>query len=442
VPFEVVVFLKESPMKALKSSLARTFAVLLCVAFLCGAVHAANRSDSFSLSPMIGGYIFEGDQDLDNALTYSLGLGYNLTDSWSTEFVLNYFNADTESSSGSDVDGLVYRLDALYHFMPGNALVPYVAGGLGGITLDPDSGDSDTDFLVNYGVGLKYFFTEDLAVRGDVRHIHAFGDPENNFVYTAGLTYLMGGKDDQPPAPLPVVDSDGDGITDLQDRCPGTPPGTAVDAAGCPLDTDSDGVYDERDQCPDTPAGVAVSPLGCPLDSDRDGVYDYLDKCPDTAAGTVVDGDGCPLDNDSDGDGISDDRDECPDTPAGLTVDEKGCPISITLSIEFDVDKYDIKPRYHNELAKGAAFIQKYSDQKILIAGHTDSTGTEAYNEILSQRRAESVRNYLIQNFGLDGDKLFARGFGETAPIAVNDTIEGRQHNRRVELSCCAVIPQ
>lgn len=397
-------------MKALKSSLARTFAVLLCVAFLCGAVHAGNRSDSFSLSPMIGGYIFEGDQDLDNALTYSLGLGYNLTDSWSTEFVLNYFNADTESSSGSDVDGLVYRLDALYHFMPGNALVPYVAGGLGGITLDPDSGGSDTDFLVNYGVGLKYFFTEDLAVRGDVRHIHAFGDPENNFVYTAGLTYLMGGKDDQPPAPLPIVDSDGDGITDLQDRCPGTPPGTAVDAAGCPLDTDGDGVYDERDQCPDTPAGVAVNPLGCPLDSDRDGVYDYLDKCPDT--------------------------------PAGLTVDEKGCPISMTLSIEFDVDKDDIKPRYHNELAKGAAFIRKYSDQKILIAGHTDSTGTEAYNEILSQRRAESVRNYLIQNFGLDGEKLFARGFGETAPIATNDTIEGRQHNRRVELSCCAVIPQ
>lgn len=429
-------------MKALKSSLARTCAVLLCVAFLCSTVHAANRSDSFSLSPMIGGYIFEGDQDLDNALTYSLGLGYNLTDSWSTEFVLNYFNADAKSSSGSDVDGLVYRLDTLYHFMPGNTLVPYIAGGLGGITLDPDNGGSDTDFLVNYGVGLKYFFTEDLAVRGDVRHIHAFGDPENNFVYTAGLTYLMGGKDDQAPAPLPAVDSDGDGITDLQDHCPGTPPGTAVDAAGCPLDTDGDGVYDEHDQCPDTPAGVAVSPLGCPLDSDQDGVYDYLDKCPDTAAGTVVNGDGCPLDNDSDGDGVSNDRDECPDTPAGLTVDQKGCPISITLSIEFDVDKYDIKPRYHDELAKGAAFIRKYSDQKILIAGHTDSTASEAYNELLSQRRAESVRNYLVENFGLDAEKLFARGFGETAPIADNDTVVGRQRNRRVELSCCAVVPQ
>jgi OOP family OmpA-OmpF porin len=154
----------------------------------------------------------------------------------------------------------------------------------------------------------------------------------------------------------------------------------------------------------------------------------------------TVDDKGCPLD--SDGDGVYDDNDECPDTPTGLTVDDKGCPISITLSIEFDVDKFDIKPRYHEELAKGAAFIQKYSDQKILIAGHTDSTGNEAYNEALSQRRAASVRSYLVDNFKLDANKLFARGFGEKAPVASNDTADGRQRNRRVELSCCAVLPE
>jgi OOP family OmpA-OmpF porin len=397
-------------MKALKSALDRTFAVLFCIAFLCGTVHAANRSDSFSLSPMVGGYIFEGDQDLDDALTYSLGLGYNLTDTWSTEFVLNYFDADAGSSSGSDVDGLVYRLDTLYHFMPNSALVPYVAGGLGGMSLNPDHGKSDTSFLLDYGVGLKYFFTDDLALRGDVRHILAFGDPENNFTYTAGLTYLMGGKAKEAPEPLPLIDSDGDGVTDVHDLCAETPAGVVVDGAGCPLDSDGDGVYNELDQCPDTPAGVAVDTIGCPLDSDGDGVANYLD--------------------------------ECPDTPAGLTVDDQGCPISITLSIEFDVDKSDIKPGYHDELAKGAAFIRKYSDQKILVAGHTDSTGNEPYNEALSQRRAESVRSYLVENFKLDGDKLFARGFGEKAPIASNDTAEGRQRNRRVELSCCAVVPE
>ncbi len=425
-------------MKALKSSLARTFAVLLCVVFLCVTVHAANQSDSFSLSPMIGGYIFDGDQDLDDALTYSLGLGYNLTDTWSTEFVLNYFDAD--NSNGSNVDGLVYRLDTLYHFMPNSALVPYIAGGLGGISLDPDNGKSDTNFLVDYGVGLKYFFTDDLALRGDVRHILAFGDPDNNFTYTAGLTYLMGGKAKEAPKPLPPIDSDGDGVTDVHDLCADTPPGTVVDGAGCPLDTDGDGVYDELDQCPATPAGVAVSTIGCPLDSDGDGIYDYLDECPETPIGLTVDDKGCSPD--SDGDGVYDDKDECPDTPAGLMVDDKGCPISITLSIEFDVDKSDIKLSYHGELAKGAAFIDKYSNQKILVAGHTDSTGNEPYNEALSQRRADSVRAHLVENFKLDADKLFARGFGEKAPIASNDTADGRQRNRRVELSCCAIIPK
>jgi OOP family OmpA-OmpF porin len=427
-------------MNNLKSLLSRVaVALITCVLFAAPAL-AANRPNSFNISPMIGGYIFEGDQDLDDALTYSLGLGYNLTDTWSTEFVLNYFDADADSSNGTDVDGLVYRLDTLYHFMPDSALVPYIAGGLGGISLDPDSSGSNTSFLVDYGVGLKYFFTEDLALRGDVRHILAFGDPEHNFTYTAGLTYQMGGKAKEAPTPIPPVDSDGDGVADVHDLCANTPPETVVDGAGCPLDTDGDGVYDERDQCPDTPAGIAVAETGCPLDSDGDGVADYLDECPETPTGATVNDKGCSPD--SDGDGVFDDTDECPETPAGLSVDDKGCPISITLSIEFDVDKSDIKPRYHEELAKGAAFIRKYSNQKILVVGHTDSTGNEPYNEALSERRAESVRSYLVENFELDADKLFARGFGEKSPIASNDTIEGRQRNRRVELSCCAIVPK
>lgn len=424
----------------IKSLLAGFAAAIILCGLMTAPSLAANRANRFNISPMVGGYIFEGDQDLDDALAYSLGLGYNLTDTWSTEFVLNYFEADTNSRSGSDVDGLVYRLDTLYHFMPDSALVPYIAGGLGGISLDPKNEGTDTSFLIDYGVGLKYFFTEDLALRGDVRHILAFGDPEHNFTYTAGLTYLMGGKTAEAPKPVPAIDSDGDGVPEDRDACANTPAGTVVDRAGCPLDDDGDGVYNELDQCPDTPAGVAVTGTGCPLDSDGDGVVDYLDDCPDTSTGTTVNDKGCP--KDSDGDGVYDDKDECLETPAGLTVDEKGCPISITLSIEFDVDKSDIKPSYHDELAKGAAFIRKYSNQKILVAGHTDSTGNEPYNEALSLRRAESVRAYLAEKFDLDADKLFARGFGEKAPIASNDTVEGRQRNRRVELSCCAITPE
>ncbi|MEZ4485016.1 MAG: OmpA family protein [Syntrophotaleaceae bacterium] len=336
---------------------------------------------------------------------------------------------------------MVYRLDTLYHFMPGNTLVPYVAGGLGGITLDPDSGGTDTDFLVNYGFGLKYFFTEDLALRGDVRHIYAFGDPENNFVYTAGLTYLMGGKVDQPPAPLPVADSDGDGVSDLQDRCPGTPAGEVVEQA-CPLDTDGDGIYDQADRCWRAPAGWRSTNKAAPSTA-TGGVYDYLDKLtrrlrasssmtrvvPSTTTATAM---------------------ASPTTSmnarirAGLTVDQgEGLP-----HLHHPVRRIRRRQIRHQaplygELAKGAAFIQKYSDQKILIAGHTDSTASEAYNEILSQRRAESVRNTWWRiSASMPINSSPGRLPAETRPHCQQRHRRGRQRNRRVELSCCAVIPQ
>lgn len=123
-----------------------------------------------------------------------------------------------------------------------------------------------------------------------------------------------------------IQDSDGDGVPDSSDKCPGTPAGVKVDASGCPLDSDGDGVLDNQDQCPNTPAGTAVGTNGCPLDSDGDGVPDYLDKCPNTPAGVKVDASGCPLATDSDGDGVTDDRDQCPNTPPGTPVDAGGCP--------------------------------------------------------------------------------------------------------------------
>jgi OOP family OmpA-OmpF porin len=424
----------------MKHAINRTLLSILCVSLICLPAlpgDAATRAKKdFSVSPMLGGYVFEGDQAFDDDLTYSLGLGYNLTDSWSTEFVLNYFNTDVTDATGGNADGLAYRLDALYHFMPESSLVPYLAGGLGGVTLDPDRGSRETDFLLNYGIGLKYFFTDSLALRGDLRHVFAFGDPENNFIYSAGLTYLFGNQEKSSVRATPK-DSDGDGVIDANDACPDTPAGAPVDRLGCPLDSDRDGVPDYRDKCPKTPKSVAVNKHGCALDKDGDGVPDYLDKCPATPQGMPVDETGCMAD--SDADGVADQKDKCPGTPAGLMVDKNGCPISLTLAIEFDVDKSDIKPRYHGELKRGADFIRKYAASRILIAGHTDSTASDAYNLALSRRRAESVRNYLIANFGIKAGRLEAKGYGETFPIADNASAEGRQRNRRVELSVYAL---
>jgi len=172
------------------------------------------------------------------------------------------------------------------------------------------------------------------------------------------------------------------------------------------MDADGDGVIDSQDRCPNTPKGVKVDAKGCPLDSDGDGVYDYLDKCPDT--------------------------------PRGLAVDQRGCPlpiketVSIELLVQFDFDKAVVKPEYHNHLQAVASFMKTYPDTKIQLEGHADWIGTEAYNLVLSERRAASVKAYLVNKFGIDAARLTTRGYGEAQPIASNETREGRAKNRRV----------
>lgn len=143
--------------------------------------------------------------------------------------------------------------------------------------------------------------------------------------------------------------------------------------------------------------------------------------------------DPCAIDDDNDG--IGNCADQCPDTPADLAVDANGCPIPVVydLKINFDFDKSDIKPQYHQQLADFAAEAKNYPGVEIEIAGHTDSVGSDAYNQKLSQRRAKAVRDYLIANFGMDPARLTAVGYGESKPIASNDTDAGRAENRRME---------
>jgi len=148
-----------------------------------------------------------------------------------------------------------------------------------------------------------------------------------------------------------------------------------------------------------------------------------------------------PPPGDADGDGVTDDKDKCPDTLRGAIVDADGCALQYSLQIEFDFDKADIRPEYHDNIAKAADFIKRYPETKILVAGHTDSVGDADYNKTLSMQRAEALKAYLVKNFGVNSDQLYPRGYGELRPIASNDTDAGRQSNRRVEFICCSVIP-
>ena len=151
-----------------------------------------------------------------------------------------------------------------------------------------------------------------------------------------------------------------------------------------------------------------------------------------------VDPDAPPAPGDEDGDGVTDDRDRCPGTPAGTRVDADGCPLpvakvaSVKLKVNFGFDSTQVQEQYFTDLAELAEFLKRFSELQVDVEGHTDSTGPEDYNMGLSQRRAEAVVNYLVSQHGIDASRLEAKGYGETAPVASNDTEAGRAENRRV----------
>ncbi len=384
------------------------------------------KTGTFTVSPFIGGYVFEGNQDIKDKPAYGIGVGYNVDKQWSTEAVFNYI--DTESNVGEgDVKAYLYRLDGLYHFNGNGRFVPYIAAGVGGITFDRDRGDNNNDPLLNYGGGLKYFITESIALRGDVRHVISFDSTHHNLLYTLGLTFFFGGQ--KEVSAQESRDSDGDGVYDYMDKCPDTPSGVAVDRAGCPMDSDGDSIYDYMDMCPDTPSGLDVDSAGCPPDSDNDGVYDYMDRCLDTPVGVDVDSAGCPLDRD--GDGVDDYMDNCPNTPFGAHVDERGC--WILEGVQFNIGKSTIKSESYAMLNEVVEVLNKNPLLNIEIQGHTDNTGSAALNQKLSQNRATAVMEYFASK-GIERTRLSAKGFGMEKPIASNTTADGRTKNRRVEL--------
>ena len=140
---------------------------------------------------------------------------------------------------------------------------------------------------------------------------------------------------------------------------------------------------------------------------------------------------------DSDGDGVPDHLDECPDTPRGYAVDEVGCPIiieevaQVEVAVQFEFDRAEVRPEYYGEIREMAQFLEEHPDIVAELEGHTCSIGPEEYNQGLSERRANAVREVLISEFGVSPGRITTTGYGESRPVASNDTREGRERNRR-----------
>jgi outer membrane protein OmpA-like peptidoglycan-associated protein len=237
---------------------------------------------------------------------------------------------------------------------------------------------------------------------------------------------------------LCAIDTDRDKIPDCEDKCPNDP--GAIGFNGCPPpDRDRDGVPDHLDKCPDVP-GLAMYE-GCP-DTDGDGIPDNLDKCP--AVPGTAEFQGCP---DTDGDRIADQDDKCPFEagepnladpsrhgckPYTLVVVKKGI-IEIKEQVHFETGKAVIKDDSF-ELLRQVAQVMKDNPQfRIEVQGHTDSVGGKKTNQKLSEARARSVRDHLINRDGIAAERLTAVGYGMDKPIASNATAMGKAQNRRVE---------
>ncbi len=435
----------------------------------------------------------EGYWDYSNVDEFgSLVLSRGLNRHWNLQMVLKYGHIRPGAEyAGEDVgwnrksgaplyNVIVQPMAQLqYRFAPDSRLSPWAGLGLGvtswkiinkageevgmfpsgdaasGYDINGDEVElKGNDFTFSVQLGADLFLTENLAFKFGGRYYLMPANEKDN----AGMSTIWGpGHVDANTAMVEAMigltwwfgasDRDNDGISNKYDQCPDNPEDLDGynDTDGCPdLDNDADGIPDTMDSCPTKAEDLDgyQDEDGCPdPDNDGDGIVDARDNCPDEAEDMdgFEDKDGCP-EADNDQDGVLDDSDLCPETPAGIEVDENGCPVAAEIpatlvleGVSFRSGSAQLTPGSIGVLAEVAATLRSWPDKEIEIRGHTDSTGRAEINRELSQRRAMSVRDSLIQ-MGISPDRVTAVGYGEDFPIAGNDTAAGRAENRRVEV--------
>lgn len=387
---------------------------------------------------------------------------------------------------------LKYKFDNGYILKKESWFAPFLKGGVGmnwhEVTLREGT-DTISSWRTNgyapLGAGINFRLNK-IAADIVIQSVYNFGIDAPSFIrHSIGLN-LNFAKRNVVDLPLnKSKDRDQDGIADQVDACPDVF-GLAV-AKGCP-DSDGDGITDAEDRCPTTPGYANL--IGC-VDSDYDGIVDPDDECPNVY-GEELNGCPTPKPADSDGDGIADDRDACPYVKGYFTAkgcpdrdgdgiqdandscpdeygspEHKGCPApakvitrpavttatatSTTTSTNYYTDDICAKaaseklgPVYFTvnnptptaesmeKLERAIEIMNRCSDVNMVITGHTDSDASDSYNQTLSQKRAESVRQYLIKK-GLAGNRLKTKGMGESQPISPNTSESGKAKNRRVE---------
>ncbi len=485
--------------------------ILLAIFLYCGSCFAQIRPGAVSVTPYVGGFIFDNEQRLSNAPVYGLRLGYDFTRYLGVEASGNYIRSKYDQALSVDEASHVtnYRLEGILHLLPQYRVVPFLAAGYGGQSIDyPKAIQNVTAGAADYGGGLKLFLTDSLALRADIRQIYVFDNSKKNIEYGIGLSFLFGGKKavSAPPAPAVYVPLglSATAVSESQNNVlwkevPGaagyriyrdgayltSATSPALSDAGLKAETqycyvvtavDKSGKESDRStQACATTLAPAVPPLAAPADLSatavsesqnnalwkevvgaksykiyRDGTYLTASKTPSLSdSGLKADTQYCYAVSAVDAAGKESEisKQACATTLVSLQEQKKSAETAATaavqkemmekgratMDIEFDYNKAVVKPQYHKEIKKFADVMQGNPDLKVVIEGHTDSIGSKSYNMKLSQKRAESVINYMVTQLGVKSSRLAAKGYGMSKPIAGNKTAEGRMKNRRVE---------
>ena len=331
--------------------------ILLSTVACATMMLAANSDYKYEITPTIGGVYTEGNTGTDRGYANAgLNFGFNLFDSFIDQVEIGFTNTldqvDYENGTSTNVTRTFTNLIKVYSLTDNTSLYSLVGVGYEFFSNDDDL-SNENSFFGNYGLGIKYKISEQVALKLDARHMIETDHGDNNLSYNVGLSVPFG----EVAKAAPVV--------------------AAV-----------------------APVVAKVAPVEAPKDSDSDGVIDSLDECPNTMAKSKV--------------------------------DSVGCMTLVNLNINFDTNKSNIKDSYNTRIVEFANMLKANPKLKATIGAHTDSVGSDAYNQKLSERRAASTVEAL-KALKVDASKIKAVGYGETKPVASNDTVEGRAENRRVE---------
>ena len=332
--------------------------ILLSTVACATMMLAANSDYKYEITPTLGGVFSEGNTGTDRGYANAgLNLGINLFDSMFDQVELGFTNSieqvDYETGNSANVTKVFTNLIKEYSLTDSTSF--YALAGIGHeFFSNDDELSNENSFFGNYGAGIKYKISEQIALKFDARHMIETNHGDNSLSYNVGLA---------------------------------VPFGKVAKAAPVAVETAA-------------PVVAKPAPVAAPKDSDGDGVIDSLD--------------------------------ECPNTMAKAKVDSVGCMTLVNLNINFDTASAVIKNNYNTRIVEFANMMNANPKLKATIGAHTDSVGSDAYNQKLSERRAASTVEAL-KALKVDASKIKAVGYGETKPVATNATVEGKAQNRRVE---------